>query len=194
MLACAFCFLFMYLLVTERLTPALLEFHAVPLVVTISRMVMPTYMAFMAWFYIIWEVALNVLGELTDFPDRRFYGPFWDCHSFINFFRRWNTTVYDFLFRYVHERCLRAGYSKANAVLSTFVLSVVFHEWWLIATSGRLIFAVSILQLMAIPAGLVVKHCTLFRGFIGNVVFLTQYMLGLTLLLICYGAPLKPAC
>jgi sterol O-acyltransferase len=79
--------------------------------------------------YLIWELILNLLGELTRFSSREFYGEWWNCTTWDAFARDWNKPVHNFLLRHVYHSSISTfQISRQTATLITFLLSSVVHE------------------------------------------------------------------
>nr|XP_027202775.1 sterol O-acyltransferase 1-like [Dermatophagoides pteronyssinus] len=71
-------------------------------------------------FLFMFDGILNLLAEATRFPDRQFYGFWWNSTTFIEFSRDWNTPVYRWLHVYIYKASL--GYfKKHNKILSVLL-------------------------------------------------------------------------
>lgn len=112
--------------------------------------------AYMLVFYMIWDAILNLLGELTCFADRYFYGDWWNCVTWSEFSRIWNVPVHKFLLRHVYHGSLNKWkLSKLQATLFTFVISAVFHEFGMYLLLRRLRPYMSLFQLLQLPMTMV---------------------------------------
>ena len=142
-------------------------------------------------FLFMFDGILNLLAEATRFPDRQFYGFWWNSTTFIEFSRDWNTPVYRWLHVYIYKASL--GYFKKHnkilSVLLTLTVSGILHELFLFVLFGSFNFYISLLTLSQIPLSLTVKY---FKGSIyGKIFFWTCITLGITLLAICYNNSLN---
>ncbi|KAI5776822.1 MBOAT, membrane-bound O-acyltransferase family-domain-containing protein [Geopyxis carbonaria] len=110
--------------------------HALPMSARLSefpwillRLIFPFMAEYILVWYLIWELILNLLGELTRFSDRGFYGPWWNSTTWDAFARDWNKPVHAFLLRHVyHSSISTLRISRKSATLITFLLSALVHE------------------------------------------------------------------
>ncbi len=108
----------------------------------------------LSWF-LIWEVVLNLLAELTCFADRGFYGAWWNCVSWDQFARDWNRPVHHFLFRHVYHGAISAmGVDRQTATLLTFFLSACVHELVMWCIFRKLRGYLLVLQMCQLPVSL----------------------------------------
>lgn len=124
-------------------------------------------------FFLIWDQILNAIAELTRFADRDFYGPWWNCVTWDEFARLWNTPVHKFLLRHVYHSSISALHlSRQSATLVTFLLSSVFHELVMYVIFGKLRFYLFMLQMYQLPL-IAVSRTKFFKGkkSLGNIVF-----------------------
>ncbi|KAG5895953.1 hypothetical protein JTB14_027954 [Gonioctena quinquepunctata] len=80
----------------------------------------------------------NLVGELLRFGDRSFYGDWWTCCNYGQFFRKWNILVSDWLVIYVYRdfyESLTPG-RPILAKLAVFTLSILAHEWMIFNLVG----------------------------------------------------------
>lgn len=80
-------------------------------------------------FYLIWELILNAIAELSRFADREFYSYWWNSVDWNEYARDWNVPVHKFLLRHVYHSSISAfKVNKTAATFFTFLLSSVIHE------------------------------------------------------------------
>lgn len=136
-------------------------------------MLPPFFLLYILVFFLIWDQILPALAELTRFADRDFYGPWWNCVTWDEFLRWWNSPVHRFLLRHVYHSLISAlNLSKLLATLMTFVLSSLFHEAVMYVLFGRLrcyLFAIQMYQLPLIA----VSRSRFMRNqaLLGNIIF-----------------------
>lgn len=95
----------------------------------LSDLIFPFVLEYIMSWYVIWEVILNLLGEVTYFADREFYSAWWNSVSWDQFARDWNRPVHNFLLRHVYHSSISAmKVNKHTATLITFFLSACVHE------------------------------------------------------------------
>ncbi|KAA8910815.1 MBOAT, membrane-bound O-acyltransferase family-domain-containing protein [Sphaerosporella brunnea] len=93
------------------------------------KLVFPFMGEYLCVWYLIWELILNLLGELTRFSSREFYGEWWNCTTWDAFARDWNKPVHNFLLRHVYHSSISTfQISRQSATLITFLLSSLVHE------------------------------------------------------------------
>jgi sterol O-acyltransferase len=137
------------------------------------QLVFPFMMCYLCVWYLIWELILNLLGELTRFADRGFYGDWWNSVTWDQFARDWNTPVHQFLLRHVYHSSISTfQMSRENATLITFLISSVVHELVMWCIFGKLrgyLFAGQMLQLPLVA----LSRTKFMRGrmILGNVLF-----------------------
>lgn len=91
-------------------------------------------------FYLIWELILNSIAELSRFADRQFYSYWWNSLTWTEYARDWNVPVHKFLLRHVYHSSISAfQVNKQTAAFITFFLSSVIHElaMWVIFKKWR---------------------------------------------------------
>ncbi|PWW77188.1 hypothetical protein C7212DRAFT_362840 [Tuber magnatum] len=147
--------------------PVVLQTHALRLLPLSSRLqafpyilldlVFPFMIEYLMVWYLIWELILNVLAELTFFADHGFYGPWWNSATWGAFARDWNTPVHNFLHRHVYHSSISAWHvSRGTAAVITFLLSALVHElvmWSLFKRLRGYLFFMMMLQIPLVNAG-----------------------------------------
>ncbi|XP_035232109.1 sterol O-acyltransferase 1-like [Stegodyphus dumicola] len=80
-------------------------------------------------FYGILHCWLNIFAEVLYFGDREFYQDWWNSTSFSQYYRKWNTVVYDWLYAYVYSDTHRLGCSRSVSLVLVFIVSAIVHEY-----------------------------------------------------------------
>lgn len=99
---------------------------------------MPGALVLLIAFFAVLHSWLNAFAEMLRFADRLFYRDWWNSTSFANYYRTWNIVVHDWLYAYVYKD-LHVAFGKSYrwaAMLLTFLLSAVFHEYVIVMTLG----------------------------------------------------------
>jgi len=65
----------------------------------VLKLSLPTLYFWMAMFYTLFELWLNVLAELTRFGDREFYKAWWNSSTLSEYWRLWNMPVHKWMLR-----------------------------------------------------------------------------------------------
>ena len=87
--------------------------------------------------FLILHSTQNLFAELTRFADRRFYDDWWNVTTWAAFYRKWNGLVHDFIHSYLYADLVEfAGVSKSVAMMLSFALSAVVHEYIVAASLG----------------------------------------------------------
>lgn len=154
-----------------RETPLLEKMTTYPLI--LARLTPPFVLMFLLVFYIIWDAILNGIAELTRYADRNFYGPWWNCVTWDQFARDWNTPVHLFLLQHVyHSTILAFNMSKKTATVLTFLLSSCIHELVMFVIFKKFRGYLLALQMCQLP--LVALSRTRYlrdKRVLGNVIF-----------------------
>ncbi|KAK0108382.1 acyl-CoA/sterol acyltransferase [Cadophora gregata] len=154
----------------------------------LSDLMFPFMTEYMLSWYVIWELILNVLAEVTYFADRGFYADWWNSVSWDQFARDWNRPVHNFLLRHVYHSSISSmQVNKKTATLITFFLSACVHElvmWCLFKKlRGYLLF----LQMMQLPlVSLSRTRWLKGRATLGNLIFWVGIFTGPSLLCSLY--------
>lgn len=94
------------------------------------KLALPCFIIWLLLFWGFFQCALNIIAELTRFADREFYRDWWNATDLSQFWRLWNIPVHEWCVRHLYvETVTRQNMNAQVAVLSTFVLSAVFHEY-----------------------------------------------------------------
>ncbi|KAK4466542.1 MBOAT, membrane-bound O-acyltransferase family-domain-containing protein [Cladorrhinum samala] len=151
-------------------------------------LIFPFMMEYLLSWYLIWEVILNFLAELTYFADRSFYDAWWNCVSWDQFARDWNRPVHNFLLRHVYHSSISAmRVNKHTATLITFFLSACVHELVMWCIFKKLRGYLLILQMCQLPLVRLSRTKWLrHRVTLGNIIFWLGIFTGPSLLCSLY--------
>ncbi|MEW5302591.1 MAG: hypothetical protein WDW36_005360 [Sanguina aurantia] len=94
----------------------------------VLKLAVPSLYAWMAIFYLLFHLHLNILAELLRFGDREFYLDWWNAATLGDYWRTWNQPVHKWLLRHVYFPAVRHGCSRMAATCLVFFVSAVFHE------------------------------------------------------------------
>ena len=116
------------------------------------KLIFPFMAEYILSWYLIWELILNLLGELTRFADRGFSGPWYNSTSWDSFARDWNTPVHNFLLRHVYHSSISTfRLSRKQATLVTFLISACVHELVMWCIFKKLRGYLLVLQMAQLP-------------------------------------------
>ncbi|WBW73510.1 acyl-CoA-sterol acyltransferase Are1 [Schizosaccharomyces osmophilus] len=115
-----------------------------------SRLLFPAVILYLLLFYLTFDVILNAFAEITKFADRDFYGPWWNTVTWDEFARQWNKPVHVFLMRHVYHSS-RQILNKSMAVVFTFLLSALVHEFVMLLVTKKLRCYILFFQLLQLP-------------------------------------------
>lgn len=154
----------------------------------LADLIFPMLLEYLLSWYIIWEVILNLLGELTYFADREFYNDWWNSVSWDQFARDWNRPVHNFLLRHVYHSSISAmKVNKHTATLITFFLSALVHELVMWCIFKKLRGYLLVLQMCQIPLVRLSRTKWLKgRKTIGNIFFWSGIFTGPSILCSLY--------
>ncbi|EFN50697.1 hypothetical protein CHLNCDRAFT_28812 [Chlorella variabilis] len=94
----------------------------------ILKLSIPTLYWWLAMFYTLFDLWLNIIAELLRFGDREFYKEWWNATTVGEYWRLWNQPVHKWMLRHVYFPLIRHGVPKFHAGLMVFFVSAVFHE------------------------------------------------------------------
>lgn len=89
----------------------------------------PNHLLWLCFFYLSFHSFLNLMGELLQFADRKFYGDWWNANNINVFWSSWNMPVHMWAVRHVYKPITERGYSKVVAGIVVFLMSAFFHEY-----------------------------------------------------------------
>ena len=109
---------------------------------------MPIMMMYYIGFFVTFDFAPNFYAEFSGFADRQFYTDFWNATTMDEYARKWNRFVHEFLHRHFFlETLKRYRVTQFQAMVWTFLFSVIFHELFFTVSFGRVSFFLSCLQI-----------------------------------------------
>jgi sterol O-acyltransferase len=137
------------------------------------KLVFPFMGEYLCVWYLIWELILNLLAELTYFADRGFYGDWWNSTTWDAFARDWNKPVHNFLLRHVYHSSISTfQISRKKATLITFLISAMVHELVMWCLFKKLRGYLLVGQMMQLPlVGLSRTRWLKGKNTLGNVIF-----------------------
>lgn len=151
--------------------------------------IVPGVMCLFLLFFGLLHSWLNGFAEIMRFPDRYFYEDWWNARELGSFYRRWNVIVYDWLYYYVYldiVRFSKGRITKSRAMLASFVLSAVAHEF-IVAVAVK--FFYPILMVIILIPGLILIGRKQQPKKIGssNIIFWIVMFVGLALITVTYS-------
>ena len=118
-----------YFIVAQFMLPVLRRVDGTPLWYAMMKLAIPSFLLWLAMFYVTFHCALNVMAELLLFADREFFREWWNATSLDKFWRDWNRPVHEWCLRHIYVESMHYGHvSKRAATFITFLLSAVLHE------------------------------------------------------------------
>lgn len=111
--------------------------------------VIPSFLAiYLLTFYLIWDLILNAIAELSRFADREFYRYWWNSVDWNEYARDWNVPVHKFLLRHVYHSSISAlNVNKTAATFLTFFFSSIVHEFAMYVIFKKIRFYLLFLQM-----------------------------------------------
>ncbi|GFT19401.1 sterol O-acyltransferase 1 [Nephila pilipes] len=100
---------------------------------------------------------LNICAELLRFADREFYQDWWNSTSFSQYYRKWNTVIYDWLYTYVYIEANKIGISRSLSLVLVFFISSAIHEYIIAMSLG---FFYPVLGVMYLTVGVSLMFVT----------------------------------
>ncbi|KAK2625274.1 hypothetical protein QTJ16_005643 [Diplocarpon rosae] len=154
----------------------------------LSDLMFPFMTEYMLTWYVIWELILNLLAEVTFFADRGFYADWWNSVSWDQFARDWNRPVHNFLLRHVYHSSISSmQVNKKTATLITFFLSACVHELVMWCLFKKLRGYLLIMQMLQLPlVSLSRTRWLKGRATLGNLIFWVGIFTGPSLLCSLY--------
>lgn len=116
------------------------------------RMSVPTAYCWLTLFYGIFHSFMNLFAELTYFADRRFYSDWWNAGSLSEYWRKWNHPIHNFLIRHVYYPSRRRKINKEVALLITFLISAIAHEYIIVGVFRAINFLGFTMMIVNVPA------------------------------------------
>ena len=115
------------------------------------RMSVPASYVWLCFFYGLFHSYLNTFAELTYFADRRFYSDWWNAGNLGEYWRKWNFPIHSFLQRHVYYPMRRRNIRKPMALLGTFFISAVAHEYIVVGVFRVVNFIAFTLMFVNVP-------------------------------------------
>nr|XP_023027704.1 sterol O-acyltransferase 1-like [Leptinotarsa decemlineata] len=154
------------------------------LIVSFLEHLLPAMMVYLSGFYLLFHSFQNIFAELLRFGDRHFYGDWWNCGKFSEYFQTWNVIVHDWLYIYLYkdmyEHVVR---NKSVAKLTTFLVSGIVHEWALMNMFGYFFPAVFVFFMAFVMMSIFLK---IPNASLVNTLFWLSLPLGCSLLISGY--------
>jgi len=91
-----------YVWFSDYVTPIIKLGYSIYWFEMVLRLIYPLIIFNFLIFYIVFELILQILAELTRFADRQFYLDWWNSHTFQEFYTKWNRPVNQFLYVHVY--------------------------------------------------------------------------------------------
>ncbi|EGF82147.1 hypothetical protein BATDEDRAFT_34607 [Batrachochytrium dendrobatidis JAM81] len=117
----------------------------------LERMLKLSVVSVVIWLLMFWSFFhcwLNILAELTCFGDRRFYQPWWNARDISEYWRLWNSPVYNWGKRHIYlPLILNLGFHPYVALAVVFCISALLHEL-LVAVPTHCLNGVAFLGMM----------------------------------------------
>lgn len=141
---------------------------------------------FIMW-YAINHTFLNILGEVTRFADRLFYGDWWNSRNMDYFWRTWCYPIHTWMIRHLLSLIRNFGVSVPVAHFCCFLFTAVVLETVVIASFRLLWLRISITFLLQV---LICKMFRMFEKhvspFFANILFWLTKAIIITWLFITY--------
>lgn len=148
----------------------------------------PFLTVYLLVFYLIWELILNAIAELSRFADREFYGYWWNSVDWNEYARDWNVPVHKFLLRHVYHSSISAfKVNKTAATFFTFLLSSLIHELAMYVIFKKVRFYLLCLQMSQLSLVQLSKTKWMRgRNVLGNCIFWFGVVFGPSLMCTMY--------
>ena len=78
----------------------------------------------------------NIFAEIIHFGDRHFYNDWWTVTNSIEYLRKWNLIVGDWIFEYVHVPLMNKTRSRFFSALMIYNISAILHDYVLYGILG----------------------------------------------------------
>lgn len=179
----------MYLITEHSVIPILSQSNTIPYVDAVVSLYFPFFLLFILGFYLVFDCILNASAELTCFADRQFYSDWWNATSFMEFSRKWNLPVHEYLLRHIYLGVFVKKFKFASGLSKalTFIFSTVFHELVLTVTTHRFKPWFTFFSLWQIPLMSIMKSPMFDNTQLGNILTLTPFVLGIAMIAILYA-------
>lgn len=151
------------------------------------KLAVPNHLIWLCFFYLVFHSYLNLMGELLQFSDRKFYGDWWNSNNLKVFWSSWNTPVHIWALRHLYIPVTDMGYSKALASIMVFFVSAFFHEY-LVSVPLQMFRIWAFLGMMAQPPLSVISRVVevQFGPRWGNIIVWSSLVIGQPLCIMMY--------
>lgn len=151
------------------------------------KLAVPNHLLWLCFFYLTFHSFLNLMGELLQFADRKFYGDWWNANNISVFWSTWNMPVHMWAVRHVYKPITGMGFSKFNAGLVVFAISALFHEY-LVSVPLQMFRIWAFLSMMAQPPMAVISRTAEIKlgARWGNLMVWSSLILGQPLAIMMY--------
>ncbi|XP_026322632.1 diacylglycerol O-acyltransferase 1 isoform X2 [Hyposmocoma kahamanoa] len=151
------------------------------------KLAVPNHLLWLCFFYLSFHSFLNLMGELLQFADRKFYGDWWNANNINVFWSSWNMPVHMWAVRHVYKPVTSRGYSKGTAAVVVFFISAFFHEY-LVSVPLQMFRIWAFLGMMAQPPLAVISRFAEIRfgPRWGNIIVWSSLILGQPLAIMMY--------
>eukprot|EP01130_Rhizamoeba_saxonica_P010707 TRINITY_DN4412_c0_g1_i1.p1 TRINITY_DN4412_c0_g1~~TRINITY_DN4412_c0_g1_i1.p1 ORF type:complete len:304 (-),score=21.72 TRINITY_DN4412_c0_g1_i1:25-936(-) len=150
----------------------------------VLKLSVPNLYLWLIGFYIIFDVYLNILAEITRFGDRKFYGDWWNAQTVGHYWRNWNLPVHNWMRRHVYNPCSKR-FSTKTSLLICFFVSAFFHEYVLSVPFGQVKLWAFLGILAQVPL-VVITEKFKDHHYTGNIMFWISIVLGQPFLILLY--------
>ncbi|KAH9632733.1 hypothetical protein HF086_013105 [Spodoptera exigua] len=151
------------------------------------KLAVPNHLIWLCFFYLTFHSFLNLMGELLQFADRKFYGDWWNANNISVFWSTWNMPVHMWAVRHVYKPITGMGFSKFNAGIVVFAISALFHEY-LVSVPLQMFRIWAFLGMMAQPPLAIISRTAEKRlgPRWGNIMVWSSLILGQPLAIMMY--------
>ncbi|KAJ8726372.1 hypothetical protein PYW07_001070 [Mythimna separata] len=151
------------------------------------KLAVPNHLIWLCFFYLCFHSFLNLMGELLQFADRKFYEDWWNANNISVFWSTWNMPVHMWAVRHVYKPITGLGFSKFNAGIVVFAISALFHEY-LVSVPLQMFRIWAFLGMMAQPPlAIISRHAEIRLGpRWGNLMVWSSLILGQPLAIMMY--------
>lgn len=151
------------------------------------KLAVPNHLLWLCFFYLSFHSFLNLMGELLQFADRKFYGDWWNANNITTFWSSWNLPVHMWAVRHVYKPITSMGYSRQVAAIVVFFISAFFHEY-LVSVPLQMFRIWAFLGMMAQPPLAVISRFAEVRlgPRWGNIIVWSSLILGQPLAIMMY--------
>ncbi|KAI1711865.1 MBOAT, membrane-bound o-acyltransferase family domain-containing protein [Ditylenchus destructor] len=151
----------------------------------VLKLAIPNILIWLILFYLVFHSAFNLIAEIMQFADRKFYLDFWNAETISAFWKTWNIPVHRWAVRHVYKPIVRNGYSKTTASFVVFTISAFFHEYLVSVPLHMLRLWAFHGMLAQIPLSLLTDRY-LKGGRAGNIVVWLSLILGQPMAILMY--------